>query len=343
MNLALRTAALILLVLMAPAARALDWITIAPNPAYTRDFSMAASTVALSYPPQSQSINPAGLTLFNRRTERRGVLILNPGGLWQLSNYHRFESEDRSGGEAVTDGLRLLTGGVALQIHILNVAALLSQPVMEPRETDRYLDYENHSALPEHQNSILFSFALHPRVSVGGRIDRYYRWDTPGGEGYSYGVILRPRGVRVGVQYQHYPGSGNRVWHPLDRRSNEGTTAGVAIEGEYLTVSFQVMNLTQSANVAFLEPHAGIQWRPARALALRAGGVVFSRTAEKEYSRSQRWAWTAGLGFLDANWLRQRENRSLVPDDILQLGVGVIYDRRAPIQGITSLTCAWRI
>ncbi len=340
MNRRLR-AALLLVLATVPCAHALEWITLAPNPGCTRDLGMSTSTVALSYAPQSQSINPAGLSLYGVRTGRRAVLLLNPGGLWQLNNYRRDDAEARSAGEQVADGLRLVTTGAAIQMQILSAAVLLSQPVMNWADSVRYRDYDRHTALADHQNSLLVSLALHPRVSVGGRIDRYFRGDHPGGEGYSYGVILRPRGVRVGVQYQHYPATGVRVWHPLDRRSNESTSAGVAIVRDDFAVSVEVMNLTQSANPAFLEPHAGMEWRPVRALALRAGGVVFSRTGEPQFSRSQRWAWTAGLGMLDANWLRRRDDRWRLPDDILQLAVGVIYDRRVPIQGITSLTCAW--
>jgi len=156
----------------------------------------------------------------------------------------------------------------------------------------------------------------------------------PGGDCYCYGVILRPRGLRLGVQHQRYPESGARLWHPLDRRSNESTNAGLAVVREQFTLSVEVKNLTQTDHRAFLEPHAGVEWRPVRGLSLRAGGA--------QYSRSHRWAWTAGFGFLDQNWLRDRHARLRVPDDVLQAAVGVIYDRRTPVQGITSLTCVWR-
>jgi hypothetical protein len=175
---------------------------------------------------------------------------------------------------------------------------------------------------------------LHPRVSVGGRIDRYFSFDSPEGTAYSYGVILRPRGVSLGLQYQHYPTSGPRVWHPLDHRGDQTTTAGIAIERENVTVSVQVMNLTRSDGPAFLEPHAGVEWRPVRALSLRAGGV--------EYTGSPRWAWTSGIGLLDANWFRSRPSRLAVPDEILQAAIAVIYDKRTPEVGIGSLTCSWR-
>ncbi len=315
-------------------ANALDWIYIAPNPNYSRDLAMGASTLALSYAPQSASPNPAGLSLFDSRTPIRGTLFLNPGGLWQLDHYWRDEADLRSDLERTTDHIRLLTSGAAVQFRVITFAMLLSQPVMIANDSARYDDYERRTPLEYHQNSLQVSLALHPRISVGGRIDRYYRWDVPDEEGYSYGVIFRPRGIRLGVQYQRSPASGARVASPLDRRSDQTTSAGIALVRDDLTLSFQVMNLTESDQPAFLEPHGGIEWRPVRAIALRAGGMQFSR--------SQRWAWTTGIGLLDANWFRGRTARLLVPDDLLQIALGVMYQKRVPVLGIGTITCAWR-
>ncbi|HEY3294849.1 MAG TPA: hypothetical protein VGL38_05390 [bacterium] len=316
-------------------ALAFEWIAVAPNPAYSRDLAMGASTLAMSFAPQSQSINPAGLTLFSPRDDFHATVFLNPGGLWQLKNYADREAGSRPSLARAGDGARLLLHGAALQSHIITLAAFVSQPVMARDDTARYHRFEQRSSLDYHQNSLSMSLALHPRVSVGGRVDRYYRYDRPEGESYSYGVILRPRGMNVGVQYQRFPASGARVWHPLDRRSDQSTSAGVAVVRETFTVSAQVMNLTQSDQPAFLEPHAGFEWRPVRALAIRAGGVQFSRSAD--------WAWTSGIGLLDANWLRSKVARLLVPDDVLQVAVAVVYHRRTPRLGIGSLTCAWRL
>lgn len=327
-------AAAVLLFAYLSDAFALEWITIAPNPAYSRDLAMGSSTVALSCAPQSMSTNPAGLTLFDPRDDFHASLILNPGGLWQLSNYARSEAANRGTAAQIGDGARLLVSGAALQLRIFSLAAMMSQPVMDQGDTARYRRFARRSSLDYHQNSLLIAWSLHPRVSVGGRLDRYYRYDLPQATGYSYGVILRPRGVNVGVEYQRFPASGIRVWHPLDRRGDQSTSAGIAILRANFTATFQFMNLTQSDQPAFLEPHAGMEWRPFRFLALRAGGVQFSRSAN--------WAWTTGIGLLDANWLRSKAARLLVPDEVLQLAVAVIYHRRVPQLGISSLTCAWR-
>jgi hypothetical protein len=317
-------------------AAAFHWIVIVPNTAYSRDLAMGASTVAVPYAPQSQSINPAGLTLFDpRRDGVRATVFLNPAGIWQIQNYGRDEAAGRTTSERIEDGARLLGGGAAVQDRILTLAAFVSQPVMDVGDTARYSGYEQHSPLDYHQNSLAASLWLHPRVSVGGRIDRYYCYDRPEGEGYSYGVILRPKGLNVGVQYQRFLNSDAKVWHPLDRRSDQATTAGIAVVREQFTASFQLMNLTQSDGPAFLEPHAGVEWRPVRALALRAGGVQFSKGTG--------WAWTTGVGLLDANWLRGRVARLLVPDEVLQLALAVVYRNHTPALGIGSLTCAWRL
>lgn len=317
---------------IAPCAHALDWITLAPNPAYSRDLAMGASTVALSFAPQSQSINPAGFTLYPAESGTRASLLLNGGGLYQSCRY--LADGDRRAGHETQDIARLLVSGAALQMSIVTVAAMFTQPVMRRGETSRYQRFEMSTPLSEHQNSLLAVLALHPQVTVGGRLDRYYRWERAGGDAYSYGVILRPRNVNIGVQYQRFPATGARVWHSLDRRADEATTAGIALEHRGFVWTVQVMNLTRSDGPAFLEPHTGFEWRPLRDVALRAGGM--------QYSRSRRWAWTGGLGLLDANSLRPRARRLAVPDDVLQFAVGVTYLRRTPELAMGSLTAAWR-
>jgi hypothetical protein len=321
---------------------AIEKIYLNPNPAYSRDLGMGCSTIALTYSLQSQSINPAGFALFEPNTNLRGSLFLNPGALWHLKTYFLDDAgANRSGAEErITDALRFAVSGVAVQSQVITVATLLSQPVMLHGDSARYTNYVNKSPLVDHQNSVLVALALHPRVSIGGRVDYYSSQnregaESYGGEGYSYGVILRPKNVALGVQYQKFPKSGARLWHPLDRRSNESTSAGLAVTRDDLTFTVQVMNLTQSSQEAFLEPHAGIEWRATRGLAVRAGGIQFTRTAK--------WAWTSGLSLLDANWLRKRAARLVAPDDILQLALAVVYEKRTPVLGIASVTCSWRL
>jgi hypothetical protein len=326
--------AAVLLFLVARGASALEWISLAPNPGYSRDFAMGASTVALSYVPQSEGINPAGLTLFDPRDDLRGTIVLDPGAALPILKSWQDDPRYPRGGYRLTDAIRMGVTAAAVQARIASFALLFSQPVMNLGDNARYRDFEDGSPLSYHQNSALLSLALHSRVSIGGRIDRYFRFNDPVGTAYCYGVILRPRGLRLGFQYQHFPTSGPAVWHPLDRRGDQTTTAGIAVDREDVTVSVQVMNLTRSDGPAFLEPHAGIEWRPVRALALRAGGAQFSRSSQ--------WAWTTGFGLLDANWFRAKAARLMVPDEILQVAVGVIYHKRVPQIGIGSLTCAWR-
>jgi hypothetical protein len=325
-------AALLLVTATGQQALALDWISLTPNPAYSRDLAMGASTVALSYAPQSQSINPAGFTLYAPAAGLHGSLLLNGGGFYQAGRYLR-EGNRRTGRET-QDVARMVFSGAAVQSSVITLAALSAQPVMHVGETSRYKHFETSTPLSEHQNSVLAVLALHPQVSVGGRFDRYYHWDTAEGDAYSYGVILRPRNVNIGVQYQRFPASGARVWHPLDRRADAATTAGIALEKPGFIWTVQVMNLTRSDGPAFLEPHTGFEWRPLPDLALRAGGV--------EYSRSRRWAWTGGIGLLDANTIRSRAHQLAAPDDVLQFAVGVIYLRRTPELAMGSLTAAWR-
>jgi hypothetical protein len=316
-------------------ARAFEWYSLVPNPSYSRDLAMGASTVALDYSPQNQSINPAGLTCFGDESRTNVALFINPGGMWQVKNYASDEAKYQADAQQVMDVARLLVTSIAARKHILTMALLLSQPIMESGDPGRFHNYESKSALELHQNSIIMKLSLHPRVELGGRVDRYYRYAYPEGEAFAYGVILKPRGVQVGLQYQRYPSSGPRHWHPLDRRTDASTTAGIALDRESIKATFQVMNLTESDKPAFLEPRAGIEWRPVRSIAIRAGGIQFSR--------SHRWALTTGIGLVDMNWIRNRTARLLVPDDLVQFALAIVYNQRRPEIGIGSLTVGWRL
>ena len=324
-----------LLMVVAPRAWTLEWNYLAPNPAYSRDLAMGASTMALFYPPQSQSINPAGLSAFETKSTKMVTVYFNPGGLWQLRNYAREESEGRSGYDQALESARLLVNSVAVRWKIATLAGMFAQPVMLAEDAQRYQEFEESSGLSSHENSLLLELNLHRRISVAGRIDRYYHYTDPDGEGYSYGVILRPNNVDVAVQYQRFPASGAHVWHPLDRRRDQAVSAGVALEQGDWIITAQVMNLTGEGDSLALEPHLGGEWRPMRHLGMRLGIMSFSE--------SERWAWTTGFSLLDANWFRDHAHRLPVPDDILQVAVAVLYDRRTPALGIGSLTLSWRL
>lgn len=326
---------LICVLLGSTPSHAIDWYSLVPNPSYSRDLAMGASTLALDYAPQNQSINPAGITCFPKKLGNNLALFFNPGGMWQLKNYAADEADLQADGQQIVDAARLLVNTIAVRRKGITLALLLSQPVMLKDDPERYRNFETHSSLGLHQNSVIMKLLLHPRVALGGRIDRYYRYAYPEDEAYSYGVILKPRGIQVGVQYQRFPSSGPRYWHPLDRRSDSSTSAGIAVDRESIKVTFQVMNLTETDKTAFLEPRAGVEWRPFRSVALRAGGMQFPR--------SHRWAVTTGFGLMDVNWIRNRAARLIVPDDLLQFALAIIYNEQRPEIGIGSLTVGWRL
>ncbi len=311
-----------------------EHLKLTPNPGYSRDLSMGASTAALSYPAQSASINPAGLTLAPDKSQQRWVLIVNPAGGWQLKNYFSGEHESRPTIERISESARLLMRGVGFRYYSFSAMMTFADPVMLSDSSEMFIDYAETSGLQSHRNSVTAVLNLHPRVSLGGQIDRYYNYSKPHGEGYSYGLILRPKVVDIGFQYQKFPASGEWIQHFLDRRRDESISVGVATGTPTFTTAFQLTNVTQSNRSAFLEPHAGCEWRPLRAVALRAGGTAFSR--------SQTWAWTAGAGLIDANWLRPRSNRLAVPDDVIQFAVANVYQKRQLTSVISSLTCSWR-
>ena len=304
-----------------------------PDPRAARDFALCASTAALAGSPQSESINPAGIELFEPSEGLRTTILLNPASVGQFRAVWRGES--RTTPEKIIDSARLLAYGLGVQKSVLVVAALLTEPMLQEGDLPTGRAFETNPLEGRYCNSLLLKLQLHPQIGVGGRVDRVYENHRFVGDAYSYGVILRRKSVAVGLQYQQFPPDGVFSMHPLDRRGRQTTTAALTWRHLGLAASLQVLNLTEKSERAFLEPHAGIEWRPLRAVVFRAGGTQFSR--------SDCWAWTAGLGLLDANWLRKPASRLTTPDDVLQLAAGVIYRKCTPLSLTGVLTLAWRL
>jgi hypothetical protein len=325
---------LFLVFLTSSPAAALEWINLTPNPSYSRDIGLATSSAALGYSAQSENANPAGLALGPSAKRKGLVFMVHPAGIYQVSRYLDDEAAGRRTVEQLTEAGRLLVSAVGYHNSLISVAALLARPLGLAGDSGAFSRFEKSSSLSAHQNSLIAAVRINPRVSFGGRIDRYFHYSDPQGEGYSYGVQFRPKGLAVGVQYQRFPGSGARIWHPLDRRRDGTTSAAVAWKRGPVTATLQMLNLTQPEQLAYLEPHGGIETRISDWATLRAGGAL--------YSRSPRWLWTAGCSLLDANLFRSRANQLPVPDEILQISVAVVYRHRTPELGILSLTTAWR-
>jgi hypothetical protein len=304
-----------------------------PDPRAARDFALCGSTAALTGSPQSAGINPAGIEIFEPSDKLRATLLLNPASVGLFSVVR--DNRDRTTPEKMIDGARLFVYGIGVQKSVLVLTATLSEPVLWEGEAPPEKAFKTNPLEGHYCNSIRLRLQLHPQISVGGCMARVYENLRYRGDAYSYGVILRQKSVAVGVQYQQFPPSGIFSVHPLDHRGRQTTNAALNWNYSELSVSLQVMNLTQKSERAFLEPHAGIEWRPLRAVVFRAGGTQFSR--------SQCWAWTAGLGLLDANWLRKPEHRLATPDDVLQLATGIIYRKYAPLSMTSTLTLAWRL
>ncbi len=325
--------ALLSLLALSPAWAQVHTGYLIPNPVAARDFALGGSTGALSYPPQSASMNPAGLELFAPSETGRVAVLIHPASVGQISEL--WQSGTVSTPDKIIDSARLLVHGIGLQKSIFLFAAFFTEPVLREHDLPPDRTYEEDPLSGLHRNSLLFKLYLHPQVAVGGRVDRFYEGRHGLANAHSYGVILRRKNVHVGLQYQKFPPEGNFSTHPLDRRGDQTTSAALTWKQTDFSVSFQLMNLAQKSERAFLEPHAGIEWRPVRAVAIRAGGTQFSR--------SDRWAWTAGLGLLDANWLRRQARRLTCPDDIIQLAAGVIYRKQTPLSVTGILTLAWRL
>ncbi len=326
---------LLLTLLFSASAYAVPWTSLLIQPGIARSFAMGNATGAMLGPLSAGGGNPAGFIAFpvGKRTGAAGVL--QAIGFTQVADYSETSADGRSTINQIADISSLFIRSLSFKHRWASASTILTEPVMRRMDSTRFDDVPEKNALAEYQTSLLLHLFVHPRVQVGGRVDFYSRDFEGDGEGFSYGVILKPRGVQVGLHYQRFPVTGPRWLHPLDRRVDQGTTASVAIQKEDYSVAFQLSNLSESDQLGFLEPRLGAEWRPWRAVALRAGGTLFTR--------SRGAAATAGVGLLDANWFRDREDRLPIPEDILSVAMGMLYDDGQPVRAYSALTLAWRL
>lgn len=326
---------IIVLLFLSAEVRAVEWTSLWIQPGIARDLAMGNATGAMYGSMSAGSGNPAGFVPFppEVRTGLSGVIQAN--GIPQIGHYFETVGDRRTTVSQAEDVAGLLIRSVSGRHRWAAVSAILAEPVMRRDDSTRFDEATDHHTLAEYQTSLLVHVLLHPRVQLGGRVDFYSRDFKGDGEGFSYGVVLKPRGVQVGLHYQRYPVTGPRWLHPLDRRVDQGTTASVALQRPNYSVAFQLNNLSESDQMGFLEPRAGAEWRPIRSVALRAGGSVFTR--------SRKSIATFGIGLIDANWFRSRENRLRIPEDVLSAAMAVLYDGGRPVHYYTALTLAWRL
>lgn len=326
---------LLFVLIFAAKSTAIDWTSLPIQSGVARDFAMGNATGALFGSLSTGSTNPAGFVPFPK-SKRTGITaIVQANGMASLADYFDVAADHRSAISQIGDIGSHFVRSVSARHRWAAFSAILAEPVMHSDDTMRFDNAPEKHLLAQYQSSLLLHLQLHARVQVGGRVD-FYSHDFEGdGEGFTYGVILKPRGVQVGLHYQRYPATGPRWLHPLDRRIDKGTTASVALQQPSYSFAFQLCNLSASSELGFLEPRIGAEYRPVRAVAIRAGGSL--------YTRSHGAVATFGVGLLDANWFRDREDRLLVPEDILSIGMAILYDSGRPVKGFTTMTLAWRL
>ncbi|MBK6910540.1 MAG: hypothetical protein IPH10_06350 [bacterium] len=323
------------LLLWAAQACAVEWDALWVQPGVARDLALGSATGALFGSYSTASQNPAAYIAFPpaQRTAFGAILIGN--GVVSQDDYRQNDMSRRSTLSRFGDFPSFFIRSLSFKHRWLSASVIPAEPVMRREDPGRLTSSSPVHALAEYQSSVMTQLLLHPRVQVGGRVDFYSRDFKGDGEGFSYGVILKPHGVQVGLHYQRFPVSGPRWLHPLDRRVDQGTTASLALQRQNYSVAVQVTNLSRSDELGFLEPRAGAEWRPARAIALRAGGSLFTR--------SHGAVATFGVGLLDANWFRARNDRLPFPEDILSIGVALLYNDGHLNAGHTAVTLAWRL
>jgi hypothetical protein len=295
----------------------------------SKSVAMGGATTAMAGDPLSMGPNPASLRLFPLPGSPHAVAIINPVGFYALKSAVN-DSQDFA--EQISNGARLVIRFIGVTYQFFDLGIRFSDEIFSENDQD-YFPEKN--VLAFHTNTVLMRIKLHPLVSLGWEAIGYTHYDKIDQFGYSYGVLIKPGSkVDVGVSYLDNPSHYQNVTHPLERLTNETINIGLAFKLSPGTqVSFDLRNITDENQPAFLEPHFGVEQIINRHIALRGGGFVFTDSNRKMLS--------TGIGLLDWNYLFRWSRRFIVPNYAVQYGAAFEFTNHLD-RVWHSLTCCLR-
>ena len=193
------------------------------------------------------------------------------------------------------------------------------------RSNDEIFSQADQKIIPDkdiyqfHTNSIFLRVKLHPLVSIGLHMLGYTHGNKIDQFGYSYGVLLQPATeIQAAVTYIDNPTRYRKTPHPLNRLADECINIGMSAKLPWdISVNLDLRNITDEDQIAFLEPHLGVEYQPHRHIVLRSG--AFS------YTQSNRKVISFGVGVLDWNYLVKPSSRMEIPNFMVQYGVALEF------------------
>lgn len=267
----------------------------------TKSFSLA-SPVAMEGGLMSPPVNPAGLCVYRDTPFPRISVVLNPLGA-ALAFQGMQEGAYANSAVDAEDFIvpaALLFKAIGFSYQPLNVGIIFCEQMPGGRLQDSFFEY--YPVLDNYFNRAFVKIQLHQKVQIGASAEIFAQKDRIDAVGYSYGVIMKPGKINVGVFYHTSPpGYENQM---LAGRRLVSETINVGLSYSPVDpVKFYggLRNISESKSPAFMEIHSGLEFTPWNHFSLRAGYFL----EDGDYN-----SFSFGLGLLDLNEFRGLQDKT---------------------------------
>ena len=262
--------------------------------------------------------NPACFSQYKNPSRIKLDIYLNPIGaaaagaeLWKNNNEDDISDEDRALIPAA-----LFVKGFAISYRLVNIGAVFSEQYPPGLEAKKFFGY--YPIFDSYYNRIFLQLDLDKRVAVGVSARLFMIDQEIDRVGYSYGVLLKPGKLNVGVFYSILPEKYSQVFHPVKRLIKDSINAGISWEmPHFMKWYLGLRNLSEEGEDAFLEPHAAAEIVMLKHLSLRGG--YYRENGQKD-------AFTIGVGLLDLNEFRALEDELSQRDFVIDYGFSILPD-----------------
>jgi len=305
------TAALLLLVFTAQSSSGEDrYLTL--STVDTRSLSLG-SPAAMEGGLMSPPINPAGLTIFRNSPLPRISIFLNPLGAG-AAIYGMQEGKYADTTIKADDFIipaALLIKAIGFSYQPLNVGVIFGEQMPGGWKQDDFIEY--YPLFDNYFNRAFLKFQLAEKVQIGASAEIFAKDDKIDAVGYSYGILMRPGKINVGVFYHTSPpGYENEMLHG-QRLVNETINAGLSYRPVKMIKFYCGMrNLSESKSKAFMEIHSGLEFTPFEHIGLRAG--YYLESGEKN-------SFSLGIGLIDVNEFRNLQDRTDIAEYLIEYSI----------------------
>ena len=261
-------------------------------------------------------VNPAGFNLFSQEYAPKFKVFFNPLGSAVAAESMNFgeDSDGKLEGKDLFLPLILFFKGFNFSFHPFELGISLAEQPQSGIVGGRPLEY--FPLFDHYSNRMFLQFELHEKVALGLSAEFFCEAGKVRGVGWSYGVLIKPGKVSVGVFYYLLPFKYRNELLARDRIVEDTVNAGLAWQPfRFLKCYLDLRNLSEENSPAFLEPHLGLETLIWEHTALRAGYY-------REENESH--AFTIGLGLLDLNVFRSLDEKSVRREFLLDYTFSIL-------------------